>query len=106
VLGDNIFYGHDFGPLLAEADKQETAPPCSPTTCRIRSATAWSPSTPGQGQQHRGKAGAAQEQYAVTGLYFYDNQVVDIAKSVKPSARGELEITAVNQRLPGQGQLS
>jgi len=107
VLGDNIFHGHDFQGLLAEAD------------ARTEGATVFAyhvqdPERYGVvAFDAQGKAGSIEEKpsnpksnYAVTGLYFYDKQVVDIAKSVKPSARGELEITTVNQRYLEQGQLS
>ncbi len=107
VLGDNIFHGHDFQGLLAEAD------------ARTQGATVFAyhvqdPERYGVvAFDAQGKASSIEEKpvqpksnYAVTGLYFYDNQVVDIAKSVKPSARGELEITAVNQRYLEQGELS
>ena len=107
VLGDNIFYGHDFVPLLAGADKQ------------ARGATVFAyhvqdPERYGVVSfDAQGKASSIEEKplnpkssYAVTGVYFYDNQVVDIAKAVQPSPRGELEITAVNQAYLDLNQLN
>ena len=104
VLGDNIFYGHDLAKDLREAARKFTEHGCSPIQCTIRSGMAWSNS------MHDGRALSIEEKpkhpksrYAVTGLYFYDNQVVEIAKSLKPSARGELEITDVNQAYLNKG---
>ena len=107
VLGDNIFYGHDLVRMLREADAQ-------PTGATIFAYHVKDPerygvvSFDGQGRalSVQEKPRNPQSHFAVTGLYFYDEQVCEIAASVRPSARGELEITTVNQAYLEQRQLN
>jgi glucose-1-phosphate thymidylyltransferase len=107
VLGDNIFYGHDFQRLLANASERDSG----------ASVFAYHVNDPERygvvafDGQHRAvsieeKPKAPRSNYAVTGLYFYDEQVCDIAAGIRPSARGELEITDVNAHYLAREQLS
>jgi len=106
VLGDNIFYGHDFAQLLHRAHEQ-------PTGATVFAYHVTDPERYGvvTFDQHKRalsieeKPIAPKSSYAVTGLYFYDKQVCDVAAAIKPSARGELEITEVNAHYLRQQQL-
>jgi glucose-1-phosphate thymidylyltransferase len=106
VLGDNIYYGHDLVKILQSANERTTG-------ASVFAYHVHDPERYGvvafDAQQRaisiEEKPKQPKSNYAVTGLYFYDEQVCDIAASIKPSPRGELEITDVNQRYLQQGQL-
>ena len=107
VLGDNIFYGHELNSLLKNASAHESG-------ATIFAYHVNDPERYGVAEFDKKRRVVSIEEkpktpksnYAVTGLYFYDQQVVDIAKSIKPSARGELEITDVNKAYLEQGNLN
>ena len=108
VLGDNIFYGNGFTQLVQQAVKDADAGKATVFGY-------WVSDPKRYGVAEFDKAGNClsieekpqqpKSNYAVTGLYFYPNKVVEVAKSIKPSARGELEITTVNQRFLQDGEL-
>jgi glucose-1-phosphate thymidylyltransferase len=106
ILGDNIFYGHGLPDKLTHARESE----CGATVFGywVRDPERYgvvSFDDAGQATNIEEKPAKPKSNYAVTGLYFYDNQVLDIAADLKPSARGELEITDVNRAYLARGQL-
>ncbi|MFM7008800.1 MAG: glucose-1-phosphate thymidylyltransferase RfbA, partial [Betaproteobacteria bacterium] len=107
VLGDNIFYGHDLVKLLTNANERDSG-------ASVFAYHVTDPERYGvvefdaeqRAMSIEEKPTQPKSNYAVTGLYFYDQQVCDIAADIKPSARGELEITDVNKRYLEQAQLN
>jgi len=107
VLGDNIFYGHDLQPMLARANTRTAGatvfayPVADPERYGVAEFDA-----EGRVLSLAEKPQQPKSRYAVTGLYFYDNRVLDIAADLKPSTRGEFEITDINQAYLRLGELA
>jgi glucose-1-phosphate thymidylyltransferase len=107
ILGDNLFYGHDLGALLDEAGRRPSGATvfAYPVTNPERYGVVAFDET-GRAVSIEEKPPKAESRYAVTGLYFYDGAACSIAKRLRPSARGELEITDVNRAYLERGELS
>jgi glucose-1-phosphate thymidylyltransferase len=106
VLGDNIFYGHDFATLLHSANEQTMG--ATVFAYAVQDPERYGVvefDAAGRAISLEEKPVAPKSRYAVTGLYFYDPQVVELAKQIKPSPRGELEITDLNRLYLQAGQL-
>lgn len=106
ILGDNIFYGNDLTALLRKAAKMNSG--ASIFACKVHNPERYGViefNRHGVPISLEEKPVLPKSRFAITGLYFYDNQVVDIAKELQPSARGEYEITDINRKYLQNGQL-